>query len=84
MYCDEFTLCSVAVCQEDEFEDSPVWRRLETALYFYYFSKFVDWADTFLFVARKKFRHVSTLQVSQVGFSQIFIINSEVITFNTY
>ena len=38
----------------------------------YYVSKFVEFFDTIAFVARKKFQHVSTLQVTHHGIMPVF------------
>lgn len=35
--------------------------------YLYYFSKFIEFADTIFFVLRKKYTHVSTLHVIHHG-----------------
>jgi len=37
--------------------------RMAAVTHFYYLSKFVEFADTFFFIARKKFGNVSALQV---------------------
>ena len=41
--------------------------RMARACYIYYLTKFVEFADTFFFIARKKFGHVSRLQLIHHG-----------------
>ena len=37
--------------------------RMVRVVWIYYISKFIEFFDTFFFVARKKFGHISALQV---------------------
>jgi hypothetical protein len=39
--------------------------RMAICCWIYYMSKFTEFADTFFFIARKKFAHVSMLQVKK-------------------
>ena len=42
------------------------------ACYLYYINKFVEFADTFFFIARKKFRNVNKLQLIHHGIMPIY------------
>lgn len=46
--------------------------RMAAVCWMYYMSKFTEFADTFFFLARKKFAHVSVLQVVHHGVMPIF------------
>jgi len=46
--------------------------RMANAAWWYYFSKFTEFFDTFFFVIRKKFDHVSTLHVLHHGLMPLF------------
>jgi len=49
------------VCQPVDYSDSPLAKRALNLAWWYYFSKFIDLADSIFFVARKKFGHLSPL-----------------------
>jgi len=50
-------------CQAVEKDSSDSTRRMMIACYLYFLNKFVEFADTFFFIARKKFRNVNRLQL---------------------
>lgn len=50
-------------CEPVDYSDSPVAKRALNLAWFYYFSKFIDLFDSFFFIARKKFGHLSPLHV---------------------
>lgn len=50
-------------CQPVDYSSSPTALRALNVAYIYYLSKFVDFFDSFFFVVRKKFDHLSTLHV---------------------
>jgi len=50
-------------CEPVDYSDSPVAIRAINLAWFYYFSKFIDLFDSFFFIARKKFGHLSALHV---------------------
>jgi hypothetical protein len=47
-----------------DMNDTNLFMEMSGILYIYYQLKFLDLADTIFFIARKKFMHVSALQVS--------------------
>lgn len=51
-------------CAAVDYSTSPAAIRMANFVWWYYFSKFVDFIDTFLFVMRKKFDNVSALHVT--------------------
>merc|ERR1719322_1436113 len=55
------------VCQPVDYSDSREAKIMTHVAYVYYLSKFSEFIDTFAFVARKKFSHVSTLHVIHHG-----------------
>jgi len=55
------------VCQPVDYSDSREAKIMMHVSYVYYLSKFSEFIDTFAFVARKKFNHVSTLHVIHHG-----------------
>jgi len=55
------------VCQPVDYSDSRSAKIMMHVSYIYYLSKFSEFIDTFAFVARKKFSHVSTLHVIHHG-----------------
>ena len=55
------------VCQPVDYTDSPLAKRALNLAWWYYFSKFIDLADSIFFVARKKFGHLSPLHVIHHG-----------------
>lgn len=57
---------SLSVCQDVDRSTDPnsSGMRMVTVSYIYFLSKFTEFADTFFFLARKKFEHVSLLQVT--------------------
>lgn len=54
-------------CQPVDYSDNPSAIRMTYASWWYYFSKFTEFFDTFFFVLHKKFEHVSTLHVIHHG-----------------
>ncbi|CAL4062208.1 unnamed protein product [Meganyctiphanes norvegica] len=54
-------------CQPVDYSNSPQGIRMANAAWWYYFSKFTEFFDTFFFILRKKFEHVSTLHVIHHG-----------------
>ncbi|KAJ1526916.1 hypothetical protein ONE63_008465 [Megalurothrips usitatus] len=54
-------------CQPVDYTDSPSATRMVYASWWYYFSKFTEFFDTFFFILRKKHRNVSTLHVIHHG-----------------
>lgn len=60
----------VVVCQDVERDTDPNGNgmRMARIVWIYYMSKFVELLDTIFFLARKKFSHISKLQViKQIG-----------------
>jgi len=55
------------VCQPVDYGTSPLAKRALNLAWWYYFSKFIDLADSMFFVARKKFTHLSPLHVIHHG-----------------
>jgi elongation of very long chain fatty acids protein 7 len=62
------------VCQGVDLDPAPGSKamRMAAATWLYFISKFIEFADTFFFIARKKFTHVSNLQVIHHGLMPIF------------
>ncbi|XP_034241931.1 elongation of very long chain fatty acids protein AAEL008004 isoform X2 [Thrips palmi] len=54
-------------CQPVDYSDSPSATRMVHASWWYYFSKFTEFFDTFFFILRKKHKNVSTLHVIHHG-----------------
>uniref|UniRef100_T1IMP8 Elongation of very long chain fatty acids protein n=1 Tax=Strigamia maritima TaxID=126957 RepID=T1IMP8_STRMM len=54
-------------CQPVDFSHSPKAMRMANACWWYYFSKFIEFADTIFFVLRKKFNQVTLLHVIHHG-----------------
>ncbi|XP_059485192.1 elongation of very long chain fatty acids protein AAEL008004-like isoform X2 [Neocloeon triangulifer] len=54
-------------CQPVDTSDNPIAWRMVHACWWYYFSKFTEFFDTFFFVLRKKNQHISTLHVIHHG-----------------
>lgn len=54
-------------CQPVDYSNDPKALRMVRICWIYYFSKFTEFFDTFCFVARKKFTHVSLLHVVHHG-----------------
>ncbi|XP_003741351.1 elongation of very long chain fatty acids protein AAEL008004 [Galendromus occidentalis] len=54
-------------CQPVDYSDSKEAVLMTHLAWWYYISKFVEFADTLFFVARKKFSHISTLHVIHHG-----------------
>lgn len=54
-------------CQPIDYSNNPLAVRMVHACWWYYFSKFTEFFDTFFFVLRKKNSHVSTLHVIHHG-----------------
>lgn len=54
-------------CQPVDYSNSPKAMLMLHVCWVYYFSKFTEFFDTFCFVARKKFKHVSLLHVVHHG-----------------
>jgi len=55
------------MCQPVDYSDSREARIMTHISYVYYLAKFTEFIDTFAFVARKKFNHISTLHVIHHG-----------------
>nr|WDS84449.1 elongation of very long chain fatty acids protein 8 [Apocyclops royi] len=53
-------------------DQSPNGLRMANAAWWYFFSKFTEFFDTFFFIARKKFDNVSTLHVVHHGIMPFF------------
>jgi hypothetical protein len=58
------------VCQDVDRSTAPGSNGMRMAIccWLYYMSKFTEFADTFFFIARKKFAHVSMLQVRSINY----------------
>ncbi|XP_053602716.1 very long chain fatty acid elongase AAEL008004-like isoform X2 [Plodia interpunctella] len=54
-------------CQPVDYSDNPIATRMVHACWWYYFSKFTEFFDTFFFILRKKNDQVSTLHVIHHG-----------------
>jgi len=54
-------------CQPVDYSQAPMATRMAAACWWYYFSKFTEFFDTFFFILRKKYQHVSTLHVVHHG-----------------
>ncbi|KAM3962407.1 very long chain fatty acid elongase 7 isoform 1-T2 [Aphomia sociella] len=54
-------------CQLVDYSDSPIALRMAAACWWYYFSKFTEFADTIFFVMRKKWNQVSMLHIIHHG-----------------
>lgn len=54
-------------CQPVDYGHSPMALRMTAACWWYFFSKFTEFFDTFFFILRKKYQHVSTLHVIHHG-----------------
>jgi len=54
-------------CQPVDYSNSPKALKMVNLCWLYYFSKFTEFIDTFCFIARKKFEHVSLLHVVHHG-----------------
>jgi len=54
-------------CQPVDYSDSPAGKRALNLAWWYFFSKFIDLADSLFFVARKKFSHLSPLHIIHHG-----------------
>ncbi|KAJ8920046.1 hypothetical protein NQ315_011696 [Exocentrus adspersus] len=54
-------------CQPVDYSTTPLAMRMARGCWWYYFSKFTEFFDTFFFVLRKKNNHVSTLHVIHHG-----------------
>jgi len=54
-------------CQPVDYSDSKLGRAALEVTWWYFISKFIDFFDSFFFVARKKFSHLSTLHVVHHG-----------------
>merc|ERR1711944_379127 len=50
-------------CEPVDYSEGPVARRALNLAWWYYFSKFIDLFDSFFFVLKKKFAHLSPLHV---------------------
>ena len=61
------------LCQPVEMDAQPnsYAMRMAAVCHLYYLSKFTEFADTFFFIARKKFSHVSKLQLIHHGIMPI-------------
>ena len=57
------------MCQNVELSSDPESNdmRMARAVWIYYLSKFTEFLDTFFFIGKKKFSHVSALQVRAFG-----------------
>ncbi|CAH1112769.1 unnamed protein product [Psylliodes chrysocephalus] len=54
-------------CQPVDYSRTPLAMRMVRGCWWYYISKFTEFLDTFFFVLRKKYDHVSTLHVIHHG-----------------
>ncbi|XP_050499386.1 elongation of very long chain fatty acids protein-like [Diabrotica virgifera virgifera] len=54
-------------CQPVDYSQQPLAMRMARGCWWYYISKFTEFFDTFFFVLRKKYDHVSTLHVIHHG-----------------
>ncbi|CAB3371621.1 Hypothetical predicted protein [Cloeon dipterum] len=54
-------------CQPVDYSEDPLAMRMARGCWWYYFSKFTEFFDTFFFVLRKKNNHISTLHVIHHG-----------------
>lgn len=54
-------------CQPVDYSSSEEALGMASSAYYYYITKFVEFVDTFFFLARKKFDHISTLHVIHHG-----------------
>nr|ACO14746.1 Elongation of very long chain fatty acids protein AAEL008004 [Caligus clemensi] len=54
-------------CQPVDYSNNPSAVRMATVAWWYFFSKFTEFFDTFCFVLRKKFTHISLLHVVHHG-----------------
>nr|XP_023015102.1 elongation of very long chain fatty acids protein AAEL008004-like [Leptinotarsa decemlineata] len=54
-------------CQPVDYSRNPLAMRMARGCWWYYFSKFTEFLDTFFFVLRKKNDHISTLHVIHHG-----------------
>ncbi|XP_059473192.1 elongation of very long chain fatty acids protein AAEL008004-like [Neocloeon triangulifer] len=54
-------------CQPVDYSNDPMALRMARGCWWYYFSKFTEFFDTFFFVLRKKNNHISTLHVIHHG-----------------
>lgn len=54
-------------CQPVDYSDDPTAMRIARGCWWYFFSKFTEFFDTFFFVMRKKYDQVSTLHVIHHG-----------------
>ncbi|KAL1464665.1 hypothetical protein WDU94_004292 [Cyamophila willieti] len=54
-------------CQPVDYSNSPMAMRMARTCWWYYFSKFTEFFDTFFFILRKKYNQVSTLHVIHHG-----------------
>jgi len=55
------------LCQPVDYSDSEDGWAAADLVWWYFFSKFIDYLDSFFFVLRKKFSHLSTLHVIHHG-----------------
>lgn len=60
-------------CQPVDYSSSPLGVAALDVTWWYYFSKFIDFFDSFFFIARKKLGHLSTLHVVHHGGLPIFV-----------
>ncbi|XP_077980559.1 very long chain fatty acid elongase 4-like isoform X2 [Glandiceps talaboti] len=51
------------VCQSVDYSDNPLALRLAGACWWFYISKYIEFLDTFIFIARKKNEQISVLHV---------------------
>lgn len=59
-------------CEPIDRSNSPLALRMANAAWWYYFSKFTEFFDTFFFILRKKNDNVSTLHVIHHGIMPLF------------
>lgn len=60
-------------CQPVDFSMNPMALRMARGCWWYYISKFTEFFDTFFFVLRKKFNHISTLHVIHHGIMPVSV-----------
>ena len=58
------------LCQNIELEEKGL--RMASVSYYYYLSKFFEFSDTFFFILKKKYTHVSKLQLLHHGLMPIY------------
>uniref|UniRef100_A0A1B0D2R8 Elongation of very long chain fatty acids protein n=1 Tax=Phlebotomus papatasi TaxID=29031 RepID=A0A1B0D2R8_PHLPP len=60
-------------CQPVDYSRTPLAMRMANGCWWYYFSKFTEFFDTFFFVMRKRYDQVSTLHVIHHGIMPVSV-----------